>query len=155
MIKDDDHKHQHHASHGQSHSPTMDELAKNLRKRSLKLTDQRKAILQALVDNHGPFTAEEIFKIVTRRVCDVATIYRCVASLETAGILRRCEFGDGVARYELAGSSHHHHLICTDCKRVEIIDDHEIEQIDRFARKRGFSDISHTLEFFGICPKCK
>ena len=150
MIKEDDRKKHHH-----SHSKGIDDVLSDLKKHRLKLTEPRRAILQALIDSHGPFTAEEIFKIITKRVCDVATVYRCVTSLEEAGILRRCEFGDGIARYELAGATHHHHIICNECKRIEIVEDDELEKIDSFARKRGFSDISHTLEFFGICPKCK
>ncbi len=135
----------------------MADVLADLKKSGLKLTEPRKGILQALVENHGPFTAEEIHKIIPRRLADLATVYRCLTSLEETGILRRCDFGDGAARYELAGDgeSHHHHLICTECKRIEIVDDDEIEEIDRFAQKRGYSDVSHTLEFFGTCPHCK
>ena len=143
--------------HGSSHSRDLDDVLGDLKKSRLKLTEPRKAIIQALVNNHGPFTAEEIQKIITKKICDLATIYRCLTSLEEVGILRRCEFGDGAARYELAetGDSHHHHLICNDCKRIEIVDDCELDEIDRFAKRKGFSDISHTLEFFGTCPHCK
>lgn len=136
---------------------TIEEVFLALKKSHLKLTEPRKAILQALVDQHGPFTAEEIHKLISKRICDQATVYRSLTSLEDAGILRRVEFGDGSSRYELSArdDSHHHHLICTGCKRIEIIDDPDIEEIDRFAKKRGFSDISHTLEFFGTCPQCR
>jgi len=136
---------------------TLESLLGDLKKSRLKLTEPRKAILFALFDNHGPFTAEEIHKLVTKRVCDLATVYRCLASLEEAHILRRVEFGDDSSRYELteADDTHHHHLICTQCKRIEIVDDPDIEDIDRFAKKRGFSNVSHTLEFFGTCPECK
>ena len=135
----------------------MEEILAALKKSGLKLTFPRKAIIQALHQNHGPFTAEEIHKLVTKRVCDLATVYRCLAQLEEARILRRCEFGDGTARYELTSQdeTHHHHLICIECKRIEIVDDRELEEIDRFARKRGFSNVSHSLEFFGTCPKCQ
>jgi Fur family ferric uptake transcriptional regulator len=146
-----DKKHQH------AHSPTIEQVLAELKKAQLKLTSPRKAILQVLVNEHGPFTAEEVFKKISRRVCDQATVYRTLASLEEVGILRRCEFGDGSARWEISDASggHHHHLICKKCKRVEIVDDCEIEGIDRVAQRRGFSNISHVLEFFGLCPDCK
>lgn len=136
---------------------TIEGLLGDLKKSRLKLTEPRKAILLALFDNHGPFTAEEIHKIITKKVCDLATVYRCLASLEEVRILRRVEFGDDSSRYELAEAdhTHHHHLICNECKRIEILDDPDIESIDRFAKKRGFSNVSHTLEFFGTCPDCK
>ena len=136
---------------------SIDEVLVDLKKTDLKLTVPRKAILQALVDEHGPFTAEEVHKRIPRRICDLATVYRALASLEEVGILRRCEFGDGSARYELCeqGKGQHHHLICKKCKKVEIIDECELAGVDRVAQKRGFSDVSHILEFFGFCPDCK
>jgi Fur family ferric uptake transcriptional regulator len=156
MKAKDGHKKQ-KGTHESHSSRTLEWALSDLKRSRLKLTPPRKAILLALVESHGPFTAEEIHQIVTKKVCDMATVYRCLASLEEASILRRVEFGDGTSRYELAepGDHHHHHVICTRCKRVEIVDDPDLEEIDRFAKKRGFSDISHSLEFFGTCPQCK
>lgn len=143
--------------HHRHTAPTMEDALASLKKAELKLTSPRKAILQALVDEHGPFTAEEVHKKVGRRVCDQATIFRTLASLEEVGILRRCEFGDGSARYEISDrpGHHHHHLICKKCRRVEMIEDCELEGLDRLAQKRGFTEVSHILEFFGLCPDCK
>ena len=150
MSRDEDH------SKGKKPKHVFADVLAGLKKSGLKLTGPRRAILQALADNHGPFTADEVHKLITKRICDQATVYRTLTSLEEIGLLRRCEFGDGMARFELTEDGHHHHhIICNKCKRVEIIDDHEIEEIDRFPRKRGFSNISHILEFFGTCPQCK
>jgi len=128
-----------------------------LKRARFRITEPRVAILQALIANHGPFTVEEIHKLVTKRVCDLVTIYRCLASIEKAGLIKRCEFGDGTARYELCEKKnhHHHHVICKSCKKIETLDDCELQEIDRFARKRGFAQVSHSLEFFGLCPACK
>jgi Fur family ferric uptake transcriptional regulator len=141
---------------GEKHAHDFELILDQLKESGLKLTEPRKIILLALSENHGPFTAEEVHKLISKKVCDQATVYRSLTSLEEVGILRRCEFGDGLARFELSeDGQHHHHIICNECKRVEIIDEDEIEEIDRFARKRGFSNISHILEFFGTCPQCK
>jgi Fur family ferric uptake transcriptional regulator len=141
----------------EAESSELESALSRLKESGLKLTEPRKAILTTLIHDHGPFTAEQIHKRISRRVCDLATIYRCLTSLEDAQILRRCEFGDGSARYEMAepGLQHHHHVVCNKCKKVEIVDDSEIEDIDRFARKRGYANVSHNLEFFGLCPSCK
>ena len=134
----------------------LDQLIEGLRKAHLRVTEPRIAILEVLLHEHGPFTVEAIHNQVTQHVCDLATIYRSLSSLEKAGLLRRCEFGDGTARYELSfkESHHHHHLICRVCKKVEVLDDCELQELDQFARKRGFVDITHSLEFFGKCPNC-
>jgi Fur family ferric uptake transcriptional regulator len=133
-------------------------ILEDIRRSQLRITEPRKAIVQALLRDHGPFTAEEIHHHISKKVCDLATIYRSLNSLEEAGFVKRCEFGDGSARYELAdrsGDHHHHHIICKGCKKIEVLEDCELEEIDRFAKKRGFSDISHSLEFFGTCPQCR
>jgi Fe2+ or Zn2+ uptake regulation protein len=134
-------------------------LYDELKKNKLKLTEPRKLIVEALFENHGPFGAEELHEKFLKTECDLATVYRTLTSLELAKVLNRCDFGDGVARYELIDlehAHHHHHLVCTKCKKVEVIENCEIENtIDRFAKKRGFKEVSHRLEFFGLCPKCQ
>jgi Fur family transcriptional regulator, ferric uptake regulator len=147
-----------HKKHG--HPPqSLDQLLDEIRSRSeLKITEPRKAILQALLQDHGPFSAEEIHQNIPKKICDLATIYRSLNSLEEAGFVRRCEFGDGTARYELSDRSsnhHHHHVICTQCKRIDVLDDCELQELDHFAKKRGYTDITHSLEFFGVCPQCR
>ena len=133
----------------------LQQILKGFRRSKLRITEPRKAILQVLIAHHGPYTAEELHKKFIKKICDLATVYRSVTSLEKAQIIRKCEFGDGSARYELADKHHHHHVICTSCKKIEVLDDCELNEIDRFARKRGFSGVSHSLEFFGTCPACK
>lgn len=134
----------------------LNRLIESLRKSSLRVTEPRIAIFKAFSERHGPFTVEEIHKHVTKKTCDLATIYRTLASLEKTGLIKRCEFGDRIARYELSEhEDHHHHVICKLCKKVEVLDDCELKEIDSFAKKRGFIEITHTLEFFGICPDCR
>ena len=135
----------------------LEKMLEALKRGDLKLTVPRKSILEVLVNEHGPFTAEEILKQMPRKTCDTATVYRSLTSMEEAGLIHRCEFGDGVARYELREpdtAHHHHHLICRVCKKIDIIDEDEIEEIDKFATKKGYSKVSHILEFFGVCPNC-
>ena len=140
-----------------NHSHSLDSYVESLRKANLRVTEPRLAIIQALLKKHGPFTVEEIQGNITQEACDLATIYRTLASLEKAALVKRCDFGDGSARYELKGQEdhHHHHVICKGCKKVEVLDDCELEAIDSFAQKRGFTEITHSLEFFGICPSCR
>jgi Fur family ferric uptake transcriptional regulator len=142
----------HHLDH-----VSLERLIENLRKSQLRVTEPRIAILQALLEKHGPFTVEEIHRRVTKKACDLATIYRTLGSLEKTGIIKRCEFGDGTARFELSerADHHHHHVICRICKKIEVLDDCGLQEIDRFAKKRGFIEITHSLEFFGICPHCQ
>jgi Fur family transcriptional regulator, ferric uptake regulator len=130
-------------------------ILESLKKHNLKATGPRKAILKVLIGEHGPFTAEEIHHRITKKICDLATVYRCVINMEKVGLLRKCDFGDGTARYEMVEDGHHHHhVICTSCKKVEPLADCNLENINRFAQKKGFSNVTHSLEFFGLCKDC-
>ena len=77
------------------------------------------------------------------------------AALEGAGIVRRCDFGDGIYRYEYnIGEMHHHHIVCRSCHKVEVLDFCVVDVLERMAKKRGYTRLTHTLELFGLCPDC-
>ena len=112
-----------------------------------------------LREHPHPLTNKQIHAALPGRKCDLATIYRSIKLLVETGLVDRFDFGDGVARYELAGhhsTDHHHHLICTECDRVIEIEECIVEELQsRMAAEHGFAQITHRLEFFGICPDCK
>lgn len=124
-----------------------------------KMTGPRRAILEALEKERHPLTIREIFNLIPSGKCDLATIYRSIHLLEEAALVKRFDFGDGIARFEMIchqEHSHHHHLICTDCSRVvEIEECFPAELEKKIARGNGFKNIWHRLEFFGVCPGCQ
>jgi Fur family transcriptional regulator, ferric uptake regulator len=138
-----------------SHVP---DIASHFQKNARKLTGQRQAILNLLQTQPHPLTPREIQARLTQGDCNLATIYRAMHLLKEMGLIHRYDFGDGIARYELAGmdcSSHHHHLICTQCATiVEINTCFPPEWEAKIAQEHGFRKITHKLEFFGLCPAC-
>lgn len=135
---------------------SIHQLLESLKRSHLRVTEPRLAILNALIEKHGPFTVDQIYQRVTQKVCDLATVYRCLSSLEKNGIIRRCEFGDGSTRYELSTHKkhHHHHVICRNCKKIEVLENCKLQELDQFAKKKGFTEVTHLLEFFGLCNEC-
>jgi Fur family ferric uptake transcriptional regulator len=137
----------------------MSALTGRLRGQSHKITGPRAAILDILRRHPHPLTNREIFAAMPKGRCDLATIYRAMHLLEEMGMVKRFDFGDGAARFELVGDGddgHHHHLVCTRCAEVIEIDEcfpREIES--RIASQNGFKAVMHKLEFFGICPDCQ
>lgn len=122
----------------------------------LKRTKAREAILAYLVENHGPFSVKELHEQVGLKSLDSVTTYRCLASFEEAGLVRRCDFGDGTARFELRGGDHHHHhVICTECRRIEKLEDCHLEKLEARVKALGYSDVRHVLEFSGKCRACR
>lgn len=148
------HCHTHHSRRG-----GVSDLAGKLRGKDLKITGPRQAILAVLQAHHHPLTNREILAALPEGNCDLATVYRSMHLLEKMGMVKRFDFGDAVARFELVNEGedgHHHHLICTECSAVVEIEEcfpRELEE--KIASGNGFKAITHKLEFFGICPDCQ
>lgn len=149
--------------HGHPHrliQPSLTDLTDKLRQKSRKITGQRQAILDVLRKHSSPLTNKEIHAAIGTADCDLATVYRNMHALVDMGMVQRYDFGDGIARFEWVGESdadhHHHHLVCTGCAFVIEIDDCAISEIQsQLASRHGFTDVTHRLEFFGMCPRCK
>lgn len=101
-------------------------------------------------------TAEDIYKILLTENMDVglATVYRVLTQFEQAGLLNRNHFETGKAIFELNEGTHHDHLVCLDCGRVEEFFDEEIEKRQqKIAGERGFQIAEHALALYGNCIK--
>lgn len=101
-------------------------------------------------------SAEDVYKILLAENMDVglATVYRVLTQFEQAGLLSRNHFESGKAVFELNEGSHHDHLVCMDCGRVEEFFDDEIEKRQqKIAGERGFNLAEHALALYGHCTK--
>lgn len=151
-MKNCAHKHSHQRQE-------MSALTGRLRQRAHKVTGSRAAILEILRQHPHPLTNKEIFSELPKGQCDLATIYRAMQLMEKLGMVKRFDFGDGAARFELVGEgddSHHHHLICTRCAEVvQVGECFPAEVENRIATAHGFKGVTHRLEFFGLCPDCQ
>ncbi len=134
----------------------LDGASARLKQVGLKITQPRVAVMKALMEDHGPFTVEELKAKIPTRTCDLVTLYRSLPALEKAGLVRRCDFGDGPVRYEYQGEDghHHHHVICRKCRKITSLDHCLIENLEKSLQKQGFSEITHSLEFFAVCEAC-
>lgn len=130
---------------------------KTLKKRGLRLTPQRKLIIDAIHNARAHLTAEGIISYVQTRMPEVhkSTIYRTLELLEGAGCVFKSELGDH-AIYHHAEEGHHHHLVCSKCGKTIECDEDLFKPVERsFARKYGFSvDFKH-LVMTGLCEECR
>lgn len=118
-----------------------------------RVTPISKEILKVLEKCSRPLSVSEINK---RIKVHKTTLYRQIEYMLKTGQINKYDFGDGVFRYESAQNNHHHHLICTGCRKVEGIeigDDFSKEEKFIFDAK-GFLVMNHSLEFFGLCASC-
>ena len=129
----------------------------DLKASGLKATLPRLKILEIFQGSAvRHLSAEDVYKILLAENMDVglATVYRVLTQFEQAGLLSRNHFESGKAVFELNEGSHHDHLVCIDCSRVEEFYDEEIERRQQqVAQERGFAIAEHALALYAHCTK--
>ena len=129
----------------------------DLRNIGLKATGPRLRILE-LFQTSGVrhLSAEDVYRQLIMEHIEVglATVYRVLTQFEHAGLLERHHFESGKAVFELNEGSHHDHLVCLQCSRVEEFQDEEIERRQKkIAKERGFALHDHSLALYADCTK--
>lgn len=127
-----------------------------LKQRQLRMTRQRRLILEELrrVNDHP--SADQIYERVRRHLprISLGTVYRNLEVLSELGEIQTLELGCSLKRFD--GTPHdHYHIRCLHCDRLEdapvaVVDGMETD----LAEKTGFQVFGHKLEFIGICPDC-
>ncbi|HVU34940.1 MAG TPA: Fur family transcriptional regulator [Opitutaceae bacterium] len=143
-------------------TPSLVELATaKLKSAGLRITQPRLAILNALSKRSQPTSIEDLHLEVGSDNCDLVTVYRCVAAFEEIGVVRRAFFHNGTAMYELnVGRPARYHVVCKTTNKVDELDTETTEELRRMIeaveaklRARGYNEISHIVEFFGVAPQ--
>ncbi|KMP12593.1 Fur family transcriptional regulator [Candidatus Nitromaritima sp. SCGC AAA799-C22] len=140
-------------------SKELEVLEGYITQNNLKITRQRRAVLNAFLACENHVSAEELYNMVSESESKIglATVYRTLALLTESGLASELDFGDGQKRYEhhyMHG--HHDHMICTECGKIIEFNHPLIEKFqDEVAAQNGFTITSHKLDLFGICNECR
>lgn len=130
-----------------------------LQEHHLKITPQRRLILDIFLLEPGHVSTEELYAKVKRRDPSIgqATVYRTLKLLVGCGLADAVSFADSITRFEPhLGSEHHDHLICESCGRnIEILDPVIERRQEELAAKYGFSLKRHKMDLYGVCPDCQ
>ena len=149
----------------QSPNPPAAVASRRLSGGRIRVTRQGEAIDEVLRAADGFRTAQDLYGDLRSRGSSVGltTVYRHLKVLADAGEIDVVHRPDGEAQYRLcrpleadraAGQDHHHHLVCRVCGRAVEVDGPEVEQwAERVAAAAGYTQISHTVEVFGLCPE--
>lgn len=134
-------------------------LKQYLAKNGLKLTKQRKLVLDAFISHEKHVSAEELYRETYSHEPSIglATIYRTLGLLSKCGLAQARHFGDGQTRYEHTyGHKHHDHLICLKCGDILEFHNQKIESLQvEVTKEHNFEVLSHKLEIYGLCSKCR
>lgn len=143
---------------------TLERITARLRERGLRITRNRVNILEALLAAREPLSLEEIQsragvhgRDAGEEAPDFATVFRLLTLLEELGLAHRVALGRARTHYELSDPrKHYDHLVCTACGVVRLMEEEcPVGKFERrLGRKYGFTEVTHSLQFFGRCPDC-
>lgn len=122
-----------------------------------RFTEQQRELVQHVFEEHSHFDAEQLIenlKAAKKRVSR-ATVYRTLAKLVEAGLLRRIELGSRTVYDHDYGYPAHDHLVCEDCNSMTEFQSEELEALlERVAGAYQFRATGHTLVVSGLCAAC-
>jgi Fur family transcriptional regulator, ferric uptake regulator len=136
----------------------VDQALERLRRRGIKRTPQRVAVLRALGEGDRALSAADVFRRARRHCPELglSTVYRTLWALTEAGMLDTIGHHDGEATYRLCSDRHHHHLVCSRCLRVEELPECDLSAVERdVASEHGYRVEGHSLSFHGVCGECQ
>ena len=138
--------------------PAIERFALYLSKNRLKMTRERRALLEHVLSVRGHFDVDELLLRLRRSGHRVsrATLYRNLPRLVESGLIHKVEMARGQARYELMVGRHHHdHMVCLVCGSIFEFESREIERIqESVCRRRKFTLLEHTHQLRGHCEAC-
>ena len=123
---------------------------------NLRMTCQRKVILEELrkVDTHP--SADEVYEMVRKRLprISLGTVYRNLEILSESGEIQKLELGCNLKRFD-GIAENHYHIRCIHCDRlVDAPADFDVAVNHDIKNAVEYKIIGHKLEFIGICPDC-
>jgi Fur family peroxide stress response transcriptional regulator len=136
---------------------TQDELVAKLKPLGIRLTPQRLAIAEVVVNSADHPTVRDIYERVRAffPYVTVATVYSTLDLLEEAGIVRGLAF-QRVSRYD-ANLSPHANLVCVECGAVldaDVGQEMVAELRELIRQGSDFEVASQRVDFYGWCPGC-
>jgi Fur family peroxide stress response transcriptional regulator len=136
----------------------LNNIIVSLRNKGFRITPQRVAIINYLLNSQIHPTAEEICKAVQRKypMMSMATVYKTVDFLKNMGIIQELCFAGEVNRYD-ANISKHVNVVCIRCKRIEDIDEQQSLSLleSRVSDRSRYQIFGGRFELYGYCNNCK
>jgi Fur family transcriptional regulator, peroxide stress response regulator len=136
---------------------TKELIIAQLREKGLKITSQRLAIIDVLIEQ-GNFHpgASLVYKKAKKKKksLSLSTTYATLNELSRHGIIKTLQFDKMEDRYE-GNLEEHINLICERCKKI--LDYNVPITVDpkRVVKKTGFSITDTRLEYYGLCRECR
>jgi len=140
--------------------PPAERFGQFLQARGKRITRQRRLIVETVFSHHDHFDADELIdhlqELISQRKVSRPTVYRTLAELVEAGMLRRMVLGGRSVYEHDYGYPSHDHLYCQICNRLIEFHSVELERIrDAVAGEQDFQVLGHRMFVTGICANCR
>lgn len=132
-------------------------IIRDLRNKGIRITPQRRVILEYMIKTTNHPTVEEIYKdlLPNNPGMSVATVYNNLNVLVKEGFVNEMKFSDVTSRYDFVGEQHHH-IVCEKCNHIS---DFHFNQtniiVDKAQSETGYKVSNAKIELYGLCPKCQ
>ncbi|MBP9691226.1 transcriptional repressor [Candidatus Woesebacteria bacterium] len=123
-----------------------------------RITQARASILELFENTDRPIEAKALHTMLTRIgvQVNVTTVYREIEFLLKENIIEKVPLKDTELHYEMKGRPHHHHLMCTDCGKIEDMTlESEKNLLEEAHTLSKYHIKRHSIAFFGKCPTCQ
>ncbi len=122
----------------------------------IRMTNQRKIILEELKKLKSHPTADELYSLVRKRMprISLGTVYRNLDVMNRKGLIDRIICGNGPHRYD-GNNRRHYHVKCRCCGRIadlEISDFPFLKMLEKVDLPAGIRCV--RIEFEDICTNC-
>ncbi len=134
----------------------LESVIDSLRKEGFRITPQRVAIVDFMLDTDTHPSAEELHAAIRRKhpMVSLATVYKTLELLKKKGLVRELDFPTG-ARYD-SNVDEHVNLVCVRCGRIDDVDEASLGDLEsRVARKAKYSILGGRFELYGYCSQCQ
>ncbi|WP_284141587.1 MULTISPECIES: peroxide-responsive transcriptional repressor PerR [unclassified Virgibacillus] len=128
-----------------------------LKESGVRITPQRHAVLDYLLNAMTHPTADEIYKALEGKFpnMSVATVYNNLRVLREVGLVRELTYGDASSRFD-CNTSEHYHIICNECGKIVDFHYPSLDEVESLAEQvTGFEVSHHRLELYGKCKECQ
>ena len=132
----------------------LEAISLKLEARGHRVTPSRRAVIAAILQQNEHFTVDDL---LSYQGAGRATVFRTIRLLTEIGAVCRVLMEDGSLHYRVSErAKHHHHVVCSDCGRVQDLDQCVVADVMReLSGDTGFEIQGHWLELYGKCSRCR
>lgn len=139
------------------HRTVVNDSIEKMKNANIRITPQRYAILEYLVESKMHPTADDIYKALADRFPNMsaATVYNNLRLFVKIGFVKELAYGDASSRFDFSNTQHYH-AICESCGKIVDLYYPVLDDVEMVAENlTGFQVSHHRMEVYGICPECQ